>query len=84
VLAQRGELDEALRLVIEAVEWVEKTDSPDLIASVYACKAGVLEQSGRQDEALAALEHALDLYEQKGYRPLVEQTQAALVELRAQ
>jgi len=84
VLAHRGELDEALQLVGEAVDWVEQTDSPDNIASVYACKAGVLKQAGRRDEALAALEHALNLYEQKGYRPLVEQTQAELAELRTQ
>jgi tetratricopeptide (TPR) repeat protein len=82
VLAQRGEYDEALRLVREAVDWVERTDSTDQIASVYVCLARVLRQAGRRDEALAALEHALELYEEKGYRPLVEQTRAALVELR--
>jgi ATP/maltotriose-dependent transcriptional regulator MalT len=82
--AHRGEHAEALRHAREAVAWVERTDATTHIAQVYSSLARVLQAVGRRDEALAAMEHALELYEQKGHQPLVEQTRAALVELRAQ
>jgi hypothetical protein len=33
-------------------------------------------------ERTDSTEHALELYEEKGYRPLVEQTRSALADLR--
>ena len=81
VLARRGELDEALSLAREAIAWSETTDSLPSIGDEYASYAEVLQLAGRNAEAVAALEHALELYERKGHRPYAERTRAALAEL---
>lgn len=83
ILARRGELDEALRLAREAVEWSEKSDGTAQIALAYVAQAEVLCFAARDDDAIASLEHALELYEHKGDRPYAERTRAALAELRS-
>jgi class 3 adenylate cyclase/tetratricopeptide (TPR) repeat protein len=66
ILARRGELEEAERLVREAVEIVAPTDYSEITADVFVALAHVLEEADRPDEAAAAWRDALDLYERKG------------------
>jgi class 3 adenylate cyclase/tetratricopeptide (TPR) repeat protein len=81
VLARRGEHDQAVRLAREAIDWVETTDSVPMIADQYEAFAEVLRLAGRDEEAVDALEHALELYERKGHRPFAERTRAQMAEL---
>ncbi len=60
---------EAERLAREAVAWCEKSDGLDQIGTSYEAHAEVLDLAGRRDEAVAACERALELYEQKGHEP---------------
>ena len=69
-------------LAREAIGWAETTDSLPSIADAYASYAEVLRLAGRNEEAVAKLEHALDLYERKGHRPFAERARATLAELR--
>jgi predicted TPR repeat methyltransferase len=55
IKAQRGETDEALKLIREAIEIL-----PD-VAEFHANLAGILESLGRGDEAVAAYEKAIAL-----------------------
>jgi tetratricopeptide (TPR) repeat protein len=78
ILAQRGELAEAERLVREAVGLVDVTDYVDLAGSAHADLAAVLELAGRHDEADAEWRTALGLYERKGNVVLGAQVRARL------
>jgi tetratricopeptide (TPR) repeat protein len=82
LLARRGEADEALRLAREANAWIETTDALVSTADQYVTYAEVLRLAGRDAEAVAALERALELYERKGHLPLVERTRASIAALR--
>jgi tetratricopeptide (TPR) repeat protein len=82
VLARRGRPDEALPLAREAIAWAETTDSIQAIGDAYADYAEVLRLAERDAEAVEALEHALELYVQKGHQPFAERTRAELAELR--
>jgi ATP/maltotriose-dependent transcriptional regulator MalT len=66
LLAQRGELEEALLLAREAVERAGASEYTDTHARTRVDLAGVLRVAGRNDEAAAELAEALRLYEQKG------------------
>jgi ATP/maltotriose-dependent transcriptional regulator MalT len=81
VLAQRGEFREAERLGREAVEIAERTDGLDWRGNALVDLAEVLRLGGRPAEAVAALEEALNLFEQKGVVPSVERTRALIAEL---
>jgi hypothetical protein len=78
VVARRGRLDEALLLAREAIAWAETTDSNQSIGEAYADYAEVLHLAERDAEAVEALEHALELYVQKGHRPFAERMRAEL------
>jgi tetratricopeptide (TPR) repeat protein len=82
ILARRGSFDEAERLAREAVAWNEMTDGIDQTGSSYAALGEVLELAGRREEAVAAYEHALDLFARKGHEPNAARTRALLAELR--
>lgn len=66
VLARRGELDEAERVGREAVAIASATDVLELRAQALADLAEVLRLADRSQEATAALNEAIALYEEKG------------------
>lgn len=65
-LARQNELDDGLRLAHEAVALAQDSDFLPAHADALADLAEVLRLAGREDEARAALEEAIVLYEQKG------------------
>ncbi len=83
VIARRGEHQEAVALAEEGVALNEGTDSWDVRAGALLDLGEVLELAGRPDDARRATQEALDLYEQKGIVPLIEQVRGRLVELEA-
>jgi tetratricopeptide (TPR) repeat protein len=78
VLARRGEREEALRLSTEAVDWARKSDGVVFLANTLTARAEVLRLGGSDQQARAALEEALALYEHKGVVPAIERTRALL------
>ena len=82
VLARRGEHAEAARLAREAVALGEETESPDAQGGAHADLAEVLLLGGRRDEAVAALETAVERYERKGNIVSAQRARARLAELR--
>jgi tetratricopeptide (TPR) repeat protein len=66
VLARRGERGEAERLVLEAIELVDRTDLLPLRASVRQGAAEALRLAGRAEEAAELLDEAVILFEEKG------------------
>jgi tetratricopeptide (TPR) repeat protein len=77
ILARRGSFVEAERLVGEAVELLAATDALVLKADALADLAEVLRLADRREEANAALDGALRLYEQKGARGAAQARSAA-------
>jgi class 3 adenylate cyclase/tetratricopeptide (TPR) repeat protein len=67
VLSRRGEHAEAERLSRRAVAWAEPGDALEYKANAYRDLAIVLAAAGRPEEALAALDQAQPIYEQKGH-----------------
>jgi len=65
-LADRGALEDALRLADEAVEICERTDYLVWQGDGHEVRGQVLEAAGRGEDAGAAFEEALARYEQKG------------------
>ncbi len=65
VLGHSGELAEAERLARDAVAILEQTDALNAQAGAVADLAEVLQMAGKQAEAVAALDAALDLFERK-------------------
>ena len=80
-LARRGAHVEAERLAREAVAIANGTDKTDWCATAYADLAEVLALAGEGEEAAAALERALALYERKGNLVLAERSRTRLNEL---
>jgi len=66
ILAIQGDPETALRLSDEAIELTRNTEDVLLKAEALLDRSVVLTSLGRADEASAALEQALRLYEQKG------------------
>jgi len=81
VLAHRGELTEAERLMREALALLKQTDMLNDQADARMDLAEVLEVAGKTDEAGAALEQALALYERKGNLVTAERARAMLARL---
>jgi tetratricopeptide (TPR) repeat protein len=78
LLAHQGDLGEAERLAREAAELTAQTDYVTHHAKVLTDLANVLELAGRRDEAAAAREQALVLYERKGNLVMAERTRERL------
>jgi tetratricopeptide (TPR) repeat protein len=76
-----GDLEAAERLAREAVEIVEKIDSPDLHGDCLVALAEILAAEGRSDYARAALREAFDLYRLKGNLVSADRTLALEGEL---
>jgi len=82
VLARRGDPVEAERLAREAVAIGAQAEMPETLGDAYSDLAEVLTLAARTDEARAALQEALALYERKGHLVMVERTNSRLRELR--
>ena len=82
VLARRGEYAESLRFAHEAITFAETIESNHGIADACRALAEVHRVSGDVDDAVAALERALALYEEKGLVPATQRTRTAIDELR--
>ena len=83
VLASQGSHDAALQHALDAVALVEPVDLLPLKAVVYDSLGEVHAAAGRIDEAVAAVEQALTLHEQKGNVVSAERSRSVLDELRA-
>jgi class 3 adenylate cyclase/tetratricopeptide (TPR) repeat protein len=81
ILARRGRHVDAEALAREAVAIGERTDKTDWQATAYADLAEVLLLAHDDEEAGAALERALELYERKGNLVLADRTRSRLGEL---
>ena len=82
VHASRGEYADAEPLAHEAVALTERTDSPNWQGDALCDLAEVLAAAGRTDEAVEALEQALDRYERKKNLAMVAQVRPKLDSLR--
>jgi DNA-binding SARP family transcriptional activator len=81
LLAQEGLMDEADRLVLEALEIVETTDALSHQADVLLDVAAVRSRARRYAEAAGPIERALELFEAKGNLASVRLAQSRLAEL---
>jgi class 3 adenylate cyclase/tetratricopeptide (TPR) repeat protein len=82
LLAHRGELDEAEALARTAVATAEtRTDNVWWQALAHEDLATVLERAGRIDEARAALERSLAIWERKGCLPCAERVRDQVASL---
>jgi tetratricopeptide (TPR) repeat protein len=83
VLARRGK-EEAEQLAREAVVIGEETDMLNSQGDAYADLGEVLLLTGKPDEAVAALEQAVERYERKGNLVSSRRVQTRLAEIRAE
>ena len=83
VLARRGEHADAEQLAREAVAIGEGTDALSWQGDANADLAEVLLLGGKADEAVTALEQALERYERKGNLVMAGRARARLIALRA-
>ena len=82
VSAHRGEHATAERLAQEALPHLQRTDSTKFYGDAYCDLAEVLEAAGRREEAMAAWQEALSLYERKGVIPLARRVRERLAALQ--
>jgi class 3 adenylate cyclase/tetratricopeptide (TPR) repeat protein len=82
LLARRGDRDDALRLIQEAIEWAG-AGLLEFLGDAHRDLAEVERLTGRADRAVDALERALAAYERKGLVPMAERTRRELADLRA-
>ena len=78
VLAEKGELEAAEALAREAVGFAAESDFLDSHGDALMNLADVLALAGRAEDAGAAIQEALRLYEQKGDLPAIERARARL------
>jgi tetratricopeptide (TPR) repeat protein len=82
VQASRGEHAEAERLAREAVTFSARTDALSFQGDACSDLAEVLDGAGRNREATAALEEALERYERKRNLAMADRIRAKLAERR--
>lgn len=83
VMARRGELEEAVRLAREAIEIAATTDDLWVRGEAFLALAEILEVAGMPSDGAVFVTKAIELYEQKGILPAIEQAQAMLGRLQA-
>jgi DNA-binding SARP family transcriptional activator len=66
VVASRGDVDEGERLARDAVARARRTDYVELQGRALTALAEVLDRAGRRDEAAAAADEAVRVFERKG------------------
>jgi predicted ATPase/class 3 adenylate cyclase len=81
VLSSRGAHDDAMRLVDEAIAIAEVTDYLVINAETHAVRGIVLRDAGRIEEAKAALERAIEMFERKGAALLARRTREEVAAL---
>jgi tetratricopeptide (TPR) repeat protein len=81
VLARRGDLEEATKVANEAVALARRTDYVLNQADVLIDQARVLGAAGRRDEALAAIDEAVEILERKEAWALVERAREVAASL---
>lgn len=81
VAASERDLDRALQLAAEAVEWSERSDQLSLTADIHMGRAEVQVLASRRQEAEASLQRALELYEAKGNIPNSRRARSRLGDL---
>jgi class 3 adenylate cyclase/tetratricopeptide (TPR) repeat protein len=84
VLSHRGEHEEALAVVDEAIAINARTDYLTWQAESDEVQGIVLSGAGRTDEAAEAFERARERFERKGAVPAVERVRARIAELLGQ
>jgi class 3 adenylate cyclase/tetratricopeptide (TPR) repeat protein len=82
LLARRGDDSEACLLAAEAVRIADDTDMLERQGDTYADLAEVLVLAGRGDEAVTALEQAIERYERKGNIVSTQRARSRLAELQ--
>jgi tetratricopeptide (TPR) repeat protein len=82
LLAEEGNLGEAEQIAREAVVRAEATDYLNVRGRALRDLAEVLSAASRLDEAVAAFEQAVDVYERKGNIVMASRTQGRLEDLR--
>jgi class 3 adenylate cyclase/tetratricopeptide (TPR) repeat protein len=83
VLASRGELDEALRLMQQAEELIDATDYLVDSAAERVSRATVQAAAGNDESARFALEEAVGLLETKGHVSAASYVRSRLTELQS-
>lgn len=81
ILTFRGQADEALVVVDEAIEIVEPTDYLEMLAEGHEVRGRVLAALVRSDEARAEFEEALRDFERKGSVPAAARVRRQLDDL---
>jgi tetratricopeptide (TPR) repeat protein len=81
LVAQRGEFDEAEAVAREAIDFVNRSDELDTQGHVYLGLVEVYRLAGRKEDAVAALEDAIALFERKGNIVMTERSRALRDEL---
>jgi Flp pilus assembly protein TadD len=81
VLARRGEYAAAETLAHESVSLIAHTDWLNQRANLQMDLAEVLQRAGRRDEALAAVEEAIHLFEAKENRVAATRARGRLADL---
>jgi class 3 adenylate cyclase/tetratricopeptide (TPR) repeat protein len=82
IASARGEHDEAERLGLEAAEMFADAEMPMSVGDAWFDLATIRRTAGRSAEAIEAAERALEQYELKGIRSMIERTRALIDELR--
>jgi class 3 adenylate cyclase/tetratricopeptide (TPR) repeat protein len=78
VLARRGDLEQAERLVREAIELGEAVDMPCGTGEAYEDLGHVLYLAGKPAEAELALERAIEIYDAKGATAMTDRARRML------
>jgi tetratricopeptide (TPR) repeat protein len=81
ILARRGEFDAAMEMGQRSLTVYEGSDYLDQIADAHADFAEGLHLAGRNDEAIAELRLALDLYDRKEHLVGAEKTRKRMADL---
>jgi hypothetical protein len=84
ILARRGELDEAERVVRDAVNLVRSSGFLNLKAAALLALADVLRQAGRKEVAAALGAEAFALLDAKGNRTLADRVRQVFPEPAAE
>jgi class 3 adenylate cyclase/tetratricopeptide (TPR) repeat protein len=82
LLAQGGEFDEAEAVAREAIELIGRSDELDNQAHVQLGLVEVLRLAGRYEDAIEALDGAIERFERKGNVVMIERTRGLREELR--
>jgi class 3 adenylate cyclase/tetratricopeptide (TPR) repeat protein len=81
ILAERGELEAAEALALEAVDYARRSDFPQIHARTDEALAQVRRAQGRSEESRALLEQAIHAHESRGDVVHAERLRRSLVEL---